>query len=139
MVGEASMLTSDRCFVLRVLLVLMIVLCATGGDAQVQPKMTPLLLAIQDAPVPFAGSDGRVHLVYELWVTNFSSADVMVERVEVMSDGKSLQILDAAAIAERLQAAGQRESKGKIAGSAVALLFLHVTIAPGAAVPTRLS
>jgi len=63
----------------------------------------------------------------------------MVERVEVMGDGRSLQSLDAAAIGGRLQAAGQRESKGKLAGSAVALLFLHVTLAPGVVAPTRLS
>jgi Peptidase family M23 len=131
--------TSDRCFVGRFLLVLAIVLCVMAGYAQVQVKMTPVLLAVQDAPVPFVGPDGRVHLVYELWVTNFSSADVMVEQVEVMGDGRSLQSLDAATIGERLQAAGQRESKGKLAGSAVALLFLHVTLAPGAAVPMRLS
>jgi Peptidase family M23 len=133
------MSTSDRCFVGRVLLRLAIVLYATAGDAQVQAKMTPVLLAVQDAPVPFVGSDGSVHLGYDLWVTNFSSADVMVERVEVMSDGRSLQSLDAAAIAERLQAAGQRASSGKLAGSAVALLFLHVTLASGEAVPARLS
>jgi len=133
------MSTCDRCFVVRVLLALAIVLCATAGYAQVQPRMTPVLLAVQDAPVPFVGSDGRVHLVYELWVTNFSSADVMVKQVEVMGDGRSLQSLDAAAIGGRLQAAGQRESKGKLAGSAVALLFLHVTLAPGVVAPTRLS
>ena len=46
--------------------------------------MTPVLLEVQDAPVPFMGSDGRVHLVYELWMTNFSSADVSVEKVEVL-------------------------------------------------------
>ncbi len=133
------MSTCDRCLVVGVLLVLSIVLPVTVGDAQVQAKMTPVLLAVQDAPVPFVGSDGRVHLVYELWMTNFSSADVMVKQVEVMGDGRSLQSLDAAAIGGRLQAAGQRESSGKLAGSAVALLFLHVTLAPGAAVPTRLS
>ena len=133
------MSTCDRCLVVGVLLVLSIVLPVTVGDAQVQAKMTPVLLAVQDAPGPFVGSDGRVHLVYELWMTNFSSADVMVKQVEVMGDGRSLQSLDAAAIGGRLQAAGQRESSGKLAGSAVALLFLHVTLAPGAAVPTRLS
>ena len=36
------------------------------------------------------GSDGRVHLVYELWMTNFSSADITVEKVEVLGDGKVL-------------------------------------------------
>ena len=109
------------------------------GVAQVHETMTPVLLAVQDAPVPFTGSDGRVHLVYEVWTTNFSSADVTVERVEVLGDGKVLQSFDAAAVAGRLQAAGQRESSQKLGGSAQALLFLHVTLGPGAAVPTKLS
>jgi hypothetical protein len=119
------------------------VFSALPGCAQAQEKMTPVLLAIQDAPVPFIGSDGRFHLVYELWMTNFSSADVTVEKVEVLGDGDVLQSFDAAAIAGRLQAAGQRESVdksgGKLAGSVQALLFLHVTLAAGAAVPAGLS
>jgi hypothetical protein len=131
---------SDRCFIARVWPVLMAaVFSALPGFAQVQEKMTPVLLAIQDAPVPFIGSDGRFHLVYELWMTNFSSADVTVEKVDVLGDGDVLQSFDAPAIAERLQPAGQRESVGKLAGSAQALLFLHVTLAAGAAVPAGLS
>ena len=81
------------------------------------------------------GSDGRVHLVYELWMTNFSSEDVTVKQVEVMGDGRWLQSLDGAAIAGRLQSAGHRESTGKLAGNAVALLFLHVTLEAGELVP----
>ena len=42
--------------------------------------MTPLLLAVQDAPVPFMGSDGQIHLVYELGMTNFSSGEIAVRR-----------------------------------------------------------
>jgi hypothetical protein len=134
------MRTLDRCFVARVLPgLLAVAVCVSAGHAQVQEKMTPALLAVEDAPVPFMGSDGCVHLVYELWVTNFSSADIVVEKVDVLGDGKVLQSFDAATIARRLQAAGQRESAGKLAGSAQALLFLHVTLAPGAAVPGRLS
>jgi hypothetical protein len=114
-------------------------LCVPAGGAQVEEKMTPVLLAVQDAPVPFMGSDGRVHLVYELWVTNFSSADVTVEKVDVLGDGGVLQSLGAAEINSRLQAAGRRESSEKLAGSAQALLFLHVTLAPAATVPGRVS
>ena len=76
--------------------------------------MTPLLLAVQDAPVPFMGSDGHVHLVYELGMTNFSSAEIAVEKVEVIGEGATLQTLDTAAVAERLQPAGQRESTGTL-------------------------
>jgi hypothetical protein len=103
-----------------------------------EEKVTPVLLAVQDAPVPFVGSDGRVHLVYELWMTNFSRGDLTVEKVEVLGDGNVLQSFDAEAIAGRLQPAGKREPVGKLSASVEALLFLHVTLAPGAAVPARL-
>jgi hypothetical protein len=116
-----------------------LVVCASAGRADVPEKMTPLLLDMQDAPAPFMGSDGRVHLVYELWMTNFSSAEILVEKVEVLGDGEVLQSLDTAAIASRLQAAGQRESAGKLLGSVQALLFLHVTLEAGAAIPRLLS
>jgi hypothetical protein len=32
---------------------------ASAGFADTSENMTPLLLAVQDAPVPFMGSDGR--------------------------------------------------------------------------------
>lgn len=56
-------------------------------QAEASENMTPLLLAVQDAPVPFMGSDGRVHLVYELDMNSFPSAEIAVEKVEVVSDG----------------------------------------------------
>jgi hypothetical protein len=114
-------------------------LACTVGHAEGSEKMTPLLLAIQDAPVPFMGSDGRVHLVYELGMTNFSSGDITVEKVEVVGDGAILQTLDIAAVAGRLQAAGQREPSGTLARSTRALLFLDVMLAAGAKAPTELS
>ena len=112
---------------------------ASAGRAGGTENMTPLLLDVQDPPVPFRGSDGRVHLVYELWMTNFSSADVSVEKVEVLGGDGVLQSLDAATIATRLQAAGQRESAGTLAGSAQGLLFVHVALAVGAPIPPHLS
>jgi hypothetical protein len=71
-------------------------------------------------------------------MTNFSSAPIAVEKVEVMGDGVILETLDTAAVTERLQAAGQRESAGTLAGSARANLFLHVVLAPGAKAPSEL-
>jgi Peptidase family M23 len=111
----------------------------SAGCADVAETMTPLLLAVHDAPVPFMGSDGRVHMVYELGMTNFSSADIVVEKVEVVGDGATLQTLDTAAVAGRLQSAGVRDSSGTLAKSTQALLFLNVALAPGAKVPSELS
>jgi hypothetical protein len=109
------------------------------GRAEATENMTPLLLAVQDAPIPFMGSDGQTHLVYELGMTNFSSAEIAVEKVEVISEGATLQILDTAAVAGRLQPAGQRDSTGTLAKGTQALLFLNVTLAPGAKVPADLA
>jgi len=111
----------------------------SSGTAETVQNLTPILLAVENAPVPFHGSDGRVHLVYELWITNFSSGDVTVEKVEILGDGAVLETLDAGAIAGRLQAAGMRESSGTMAKSTQALLFLHVVLAKGAEIPKLLS
>jgi Peptidase family M23 len=109
------------------------------GRAQVPENMTPLLLVIQDAPMPFMGSDGQIHLVYELGMTNFSSAEIAVEKVEVVGDGSVLQTLDTAAVAGRLQPGGLREPVGTLAKSTHALLFLNVSLAPGSKIPSELS
>jgi hypothetical protein len=85
------------------------------------------------------GSDGQTHLVYELRMTNFSSAEIAVEKVEVISEGTTLQTLDTAAVAGRLQPAGQRDSVGTLAKGTQALLFLNVALAPGAKVPADLT
>ena len=102
-------------------------------------RMTPVLLAVHDAPVPFQGSDGRTHLVYELWISNSSSADVVVENVDVLGDGSVLQSLDPTGVARRLQPIGQRQSSGTLTRSTQALLFLNVTLARGASIPNELS
>jgi Peptidase family M23 len=122
-------------------LLVLLALSTSGpvGRAVASENMTPLLLAVQDAPVPFMGSDGHLHLVYELGMTNFSSAEIAVEKVEVISEGATLQTLDTAAVAGRLQPAGQRDSTGTLAKGTQALLFLNVTLAPGAKVAVDLS
>jgi Peptidase family M23 len=102
-------------------------------------RITPLLLAVHDAPVPFNGSDGRRHLVYEVWITNFTSGDAKVEKVEVLGDGKSLATLDGAAIATRLQPAGRRDATALLPGGGTSLLFVHVTLPAGVAVPRWLA
>ncbi|MGC2400703.1 MAG: M23 family metallopeptidase [Acidobacteriaceae bacterium] len=111
----------------------------SSGISQGSEEMTPLLLAVRDAPVPFTGSDGLVHLVYELGMTNFSSGEIAVEKVEVQGDGATLQTLDNAAVASRLQPAGRRESVGAMPGGTQANLFLDVVLSPGAKVPDQLS
>ncbi|MFZ1887534.1 MAG: M23 family metallopeptidase [Candidatus Binataceae bacterium] len=98
-----------------------------------------MLLSIKNAPVPFAGSDGRTHLVYELWLTNFSSGEAVIEQVQILGDGHLLATLNAAEVAARLQPAGLRVSIGRMMPGTVALLFVHVVLPKDAAIPSALS
>jgi hypothetical protein len=109
-----------------------------GDPEHGEERITPLLLAVPDPPIPFRGSDGRTHLVYELWITNFSSGDATVERVEVRGDGAPLATLDAAAVAGRLQPAGARDASPTLPASGTSLLFVHLSV-PSGAVPARLT
>jgi hypothetical protein len=99
------------------------------------------MLSVQDAPIPFQGSDARTHLVYELELKNFSSGPMTIENVEVLTpDGSTtLQTLNAKEIATRLQPAGRRDSSSTMPGGAFALLFIHVTMPTNQLVPTELT
>lgn len=116
-------------------------MCAllAAGVARGEPRLTPLLLSVPDPPMPFTGSDGRTHLVYELWITNFSSGEAVVEQVEVLGDGRALATLDAAAVAARLQPAGQRDASDRLPAGATSLLFVHLALPAGTPAPARLS
>ena len=105
-----------------------------------EPELpTPLLLSVLDPPSPFTGSDQRIHLVYELWITNFSSGDASLQNIAIVGDGTVLHEFNAAEIAHRLQPAGQRESVSVLPKSTQALLFIHFQLSPGAAVPHQIS
>jgi hypothetical protein len=112
---------------------------AFAAPAPAKEEMTPLLLSVQDAPIPFNGSDSSTHLVYEILLTNFSSGDVTPEKVEVVGDGEVLQTLEAAEIATRLQPVGTREPVASISKSTQALLFIHIILPEGKHAPRELS
>jgi hypothetical protein len=111
---------------------------STFGRCDVAQQMTPLLLAVHDAPVPFKGSDGLVHLVYELWLANISSGEADIQDIEVIGDGTVLQRLDATASSRRLQPAGLRESSGVLARGTQSILFLNVILPSGTPIPKQL-
>ncbi len=104
-------------------------------------ELTPVLAAVLDRPIPFEGSDGRTHLVYELELTNFTPSDLTIDRVDVLdaASGEPVQTLGARAVGNRLQTAGVRESSAALRAGQMATLFVHATFAPGEAVPEHLT
>ncbi len=69
---------------------------------------TPIVADVPQAPIPFAGSDDRTHLVYELAATNFSSGETTIDQLEVLDadTGDVIDTLDTEEVAG-LSAAGR--------------------------------
>jgi hypothetical protein len=121
--------------------------------------MTPMLATVENAPVPFVGSDGKTWLVYELSLVNFSSGATGIDKVEVLNPetGAMLKELSGTAIARASQSFGGSsptdedvaneagtDSGGKaglttLAAASGAMVFIEVAVDGGAPVPTQLS
>lgn len=112
-----------------------------GSAATTAPELTPVVASVLFPPVPFEGSDGRVHLVYELGVTNFTQGSVVIHRLDIddAASGDRVVRLGRRAVNSRLQPAGGRDSVNGLDASQTATLFVHVTLAPDAPVPTALT
>jgi hypothetical protein len=110
---------------------------STTEDVQ---ALTPIVGEVSYAPIPFEGSDGRTHLVYELEATNFTSGKTTFQRLKVLdADTKEVvATLDAKEVAGRLQPAGLREPVDTLAPSMTATVFLHVSFDKAHQVPDRL-
>jgi hypothetical protein len=95
--------------------------------------MTPLLGYVPFAPVPFAGSDGKTHMVYELAVTNFTSARLTVNdvKIEDVKTGKVVGELDAGQLRDRLQPAGTRQGADHLEPGQAGTIFIHLVSADG--------
>lgn len=101
---------------------------------------TPVLLSAASRPVPFRGADGRVHIDYELQVTNARAVPVKLVSLEVLdaASGKVLTTVAGADVAgtfSLLDGAG-----GDSIGAAQAGLFwIDVVLDAGQAIPKVLS
>ena len=121
---------------------------AAVGDSTAAPEavvedtqeFTPIVGQVLDAPIPFAGSDGRTHLVYELEATNFTSGKTAIKQLEVLDADTDdvVATLGAEEVEGRLQPAGLREAFGTLAPSMAAIIFVHVTFDEAEEVPARL-
>jgi len=112
----------------------------TEEDGDASQDFTPIVAEVSYAPIPFAGSDGQTHLVYELEATNFTHGETTIDQLEVLdaNTGDAVATLDAEEVAGRLQPAGLRDATDSLAPSTTARIFLHVIFGEAGDVPDRL-
>jgi murein DD-endopeptidase len=111
----------------------------TPPAAVPRPIDLPVEMMVPLAPTPFKG-DGKMHLVYELHLTNFSSQELTLTRLEVMADGQSLAKYEGEELAARLARPGvpRAAEKQRVGGGMRAVTYLWLTFETPASVPKGL-
>jgi hypothetical protein len=105
------------------------------------PKLTPLVAEVIASPHVVPGSDGKRHIVYELAVTNVTGGAVRFEKLEVVNPdtGAKLAELGPDELEKRVTPGASRGNETReLSAYQFAVIFLHVPLADGAAVPARI-
>ena len=104
-----------------------------AGEASLSPEedkveSTPVAMRIDNVPIPVKGSDGRYHIVYELNLSNFTAAKMVIKKLEVVDTTDSLIVatLDATEIAKRIVLRDFEAVPGTLGAAQTSLLYLHV-------------
>ena len=99
---------------------------------------TPLLASVISAPIPVPGSDGKVHLAYELQVTNALSQEVTLTSVAVLDRDVALMTLSAEKLPYWTRIIGSPTPTTKVGPAQSAVVWLDVVLDKDAAVPENL-
>ena len=111
---------------------------STAGGTQ----LTPLLDSVLAPPHWFTGTDGQVHLVYELLVTNAIPVPVTVSTVEVLDadSGATLMRLSGEALLAAMSLATSPETPAVILPpSTVGVVWLDVPLASAGDIPASIA
>jgi murein DD-endopeptidase MepM/ murein hydrolase activator NlpD len=113
---------------------------AGGATNAATGQLTPFVVSTFARPHPVDGTDDRIHLAYELQLTNIAPTTRTIERVEVLDprrDARVVAELSGDELASRLIVFGN--PTGKAFGAGVSgFLFMDVTYRGGASLPDRL-
>jgi Peptidase family M23 len=122
-----------------------------GGGVRPGTEFTALTAATLTAPAPVRGSDGRIHLAYELLLTNVTPLPVRLRRVQVLraSTGQALLTLAGRSLRTELTPVGApsgdestddpaSSSSTTMPSSATWVVWLDVSLPGRSAIPRRL-
>ena len=100
--------------------------------------VTPLLASVIAPPIPVPATDGKVHLAYELLLTNVLNQELTLTSVDVRASDHSLLNLAGDRLAYWTRVFGTPKPTTKLGPAQAAAVWLDVALDPGAAVPAEL-
>lgn len=109
------------------------------GSNFVVSQRTPLVIENGPDVVPFRGSDGRYHLVWEVPMQNTTGFDLQVTRLKVTAGDATILDLGPAQIPAVLQDLGEHDPTDTVGGGQEAYAFLTASFASKAEIPHTLT
>lgn len=113
---------------------------ASPAPAVRRPIDLPVEMTVPLAPVPFKG-DGKMHLVYELHLTNFAAQELTLTKLEIISaDGRSVAKYEGEELSTRLARPGlpRAAEKQRVGGGLRAVTYLWLTFETPSSMPKGL-
>lgn len=101
-------------------------------------EATPVVAEVVAAPIPVPATDGKVHLAYELRLTNVLAQEVTLTSVDVLADDKTLLNLSGDRLGYWTRIIGTPIPTTKVGPAQTAIVWLDVALDEGAAVPGQL-
>jgi hypothetical protein len=100
--------------------------------------VTPLLASVIAPPIPVPATDGKVHLAYELLLTNVLNQELTLTSLDVRASDHTLLSLAGDRLAYWTRVFGNLEPTTKLAPAQAAAVWLDVALDQGAPVPAEL-
>jgi Peptidase family M23 len=99
---------------------------------------TPVIADVVAAPVPVPGTDGKVHLAYELQLTNVLDQEVTVTSVGVREGDRTYLDLSGDGLSYWMRIIGKPAPATKVGPAQTAIVWLDVALDKGVPVPATL-
>lgn len=111
---------------------------AKSETAKAAVQLTPVVQQVLSPPRWYPADDGRVHLQYELQLTNTVSLPIRVASIEVFGDGRRVDVLSGHALEAAMSPLGSETGTStELPASSVALVWVDLGFASARDVPAR--
>ena len=111
---------------------------SSPSPAPAAPAVTPVLASVVAAPVPAPATDGKVHLAYELLLTNAMTQDVTLTSIAALGNGQTLLRLTGDKIGYWTRIIGTSTPTTKLGPGQTGIVWLDVALDNSAGVPRDL-
>jgi hypothetical protein len=111
---------------------------ASAAPDSAPSVVTPLLASVIAPPIPVPATDAKVHLAYELLLTNVLNQELTLTSLDVRASDHTLLNLTGDRLAYWTRVFGNHTPTTKLGPAQAAAVWLDVVLDQGATVPTEL-